>query len=198
MNTTTHPLVDDYLRRLHRAARVLPRHQSDELVAEIRSHFDAGLAPDASEAEVRNLLDDLGPPEAVVAAAQPDRSPSRRGPREICALLLLLTGFPPVLGWLVGVMLLLWSPLWSARQKLLAILVWPGGYLLIGLGASVAALSTSESCPVPASGSSVAAQCAGSEPSSWPLVLAVIIFVVAPLLVMTYLYRAAGRPTATD
>jgi hypothetical protein len=131
MMTTTHPLAEDYLRRLHHIARVLPRNERAELVAEIRDHLDSGLAPDATEADVRNLLDQLGPPDAVVAAARPERPPTRRGAREVFALILLVTGLPPILGWLAGVGLLLWSPLWSTRQKLLGILVWPGGYMVL-------------------------------------------------------------------
>ncbi len=91
--TTTHPLAEDYLRRLNHIARVLPRHERDELVAEIRNHLDSGLPPDATDADVRNLLDQLGPPNDIVAAARPEHPPMRRGPREVFALILLVTGF---------------------------------------------------------------------------------------------------------
>jgi hypothetical protein len=192
MMTTTHPLAEDYLRRLHHIARVLPRHEREELVAEIRNHLDSGLPPDATEADVRNLLDELGPPDDIVAAARPERPPTRRGPREVFALILLVTGLPPILGWLAGVGLLLWSPLWSTRQKLLGILVWPGGYVVL-LGAPVITWRQG-SCPVPPAGSSEAlAGCTTSGgPSPWWIVGTVIV-VIAPLLVATYLYRAAGR-----
>jgi hypothetical protein len=47
MTTTARdPLLDEYLRDLERVARVLPRAQRDELLAEIRDHLDAGLEPD--------------------------------------------------------------------------------------------------------------------------------------------------------
>jgi hypothetical protein len=77
------------------------------------------------------VLDALGPPADIVAAARPDHVPARRGAREVLALLFVVTGLPPVLGWLVGVGLLLSSPLWSVRQKLLGVLVWPGGVLML-------------------------------------------------------------------
>ena len=134
MTTTTHPLAEEYLHRLDRCAKVLPRHEREELTAEIRSHLHLGLKPDASEAEVRNFLDELGEPEGIVAAAEPGPPPTRRGAREVFALILLVTGFPPILGWLVGVALLVLSLLWTWRQKLLGILIWPGGYTLV-LGA---------------------------------------------------------------
>jgi uncharacterized membrane protein len=171
MTVTMHPLADRYLRRLERAARALPRGQREELLAEIRSHLELGLAPDATETEARNFLDDLGTPEEIVAAARPDHVPTRRGAREILALLFLVTGLPPVLGWLVGVGLLVSSPLWSPRQKLLGALVWPGGVLaLTGLGAAWVFFLPS------------------------PLrIAALVAFALAPLGVAVYLYRAAGR-----
>ena len=95
MMTTTHSLVEQYLRRLDTAARSLPRQQREELMAEIREHLSTGLAPDATEAEVRNLLDDLGTPSAIIAAAQPDGPVVKRGAREAFAVVFLLLGFPP-------------------------------------------------------------------------------------------------------
>jgi hypothetical protein len=197
MMTTTHPLAEDYLRRLERTARVLPRHERDELITEIRNHLDSGLRPDATEADVRNLLDELGPPEDIVAAARPTRLPTRRGLREVFALVLLVTGLPPVLGWLAGVGLLLWSPLWSTRQKLLGILVWPGGYVLLaGLGGALSLIGTNRSCPVQAGEPfDTAAGCTSSGPSPWWIIASIIIAAVAPLVVAGYLYRAAGRRT---
>ena len=103
MTSTAHPLTDEYLRRLERAARNLPRDDRDELLAQIRSHIDDALPPGSSEGQVRNLLAELGSPEDIVAAAGPAAQPTQRGIREIAALVLLVTGFPPVLGWLAGV-----------------------------------------------------------------------------------------------
>ncbi len=197
MNTTTHPLAEGYLQRLDHAAGTLPRGQREELVAEIRDHLAAGLPPDATEADVRNVLDELGAPEDIVAVAQPDRSPTRRGAREVFALVLLVSGFPPILGWLAGVGLLLSSSLWTWRQKLLGILVWPGGYVaVLGLGAIAAVTGgSSASCvqlsPPGPSGPPIV--CPGpSGSSAWQLV-ALVIVAVAPLVVAGYLYRAAGR-----
>jgi hypothetical protein len=189
MMTTTHPLADDYLRRLDRAARALPRREREDLVADIRAHLDAGLVPGAAEADVRNLLDELGPPEDVVAAASPNRSTARRGAREVFALVLLVSGFPPVLGWLIGVGLLLWSPLWTARQKLLGILVWPGGYTTL-LGVGLVTMRTCGESSGPPVG--VPTECVAAGPSVLTIVAAVVFF-AAPLVVAAYLYRAAGR-----
>lgn len=72
MTTATgHRQVDNYLRDLRHTARVLPRRQRAELVAEIQAHIADGLAQAESEAAVRNLLDDLGDPADTVRAALP-------------------------------------------------------------------------------------------------------------------------------
>jgi len=203
--TSTHPLAADYLRRLERAAGVLPRHQRDELVAEIRDHLDAGIGPDAAEADVRNLLDALGPPEAIVAAARPDGSHPlpERGPREVLALIMLVTGLPMlVFGWLVGAALLLWSPLWTIRQKVLGLLVFPGGYV-ITLSAALLMSSRSSSDTTEVCAESVRGgvmDCVEVPSGSagtplWSIVL-IAVLAIAPLVVAIHLYRAAGRRAA--
>jgi hypothetical protein len=189
MKTTIHPLAEDYLRRLEHHARVLPRSERDELIAEIRDHLSSGLTPDSAEADVRNLLDALGPPADIVEAARPEHPPVRRGAREVFALILLVTGLPPILGWLAGVGLLLWSPLWTARQKLLGILVWPGGYVAV-----LAAPLTldSRSCRVQ-SATDAAVDCTVSVPRLLSIIAVLAVVTIAPLVVAAYLYRAAGR-----
>jgi hypothetical protein len=184
---------------------VLPRHQRDELLAEIRDHLDAGITAGATEADVRNLLDDLGSPEAIVAAARPDgaRRLPERGPREVFALLLLVTGLPMIfVSWFVGLALLLWSPLWTVRQKLLGALVFPGGYFLtLSVTLLMGARSqpdTSEICTADGSGALTCVEVAsGSSGTSPWSVLLIVVVVAAPLVMATYLYRAAGRRAAT-
>ena len=74
MNITLPPLAEDYLARLDRAAQTLPPQDRDELLAELRSHLQTGLAPGATDADVLNFLAELGSPEDIVAAAEPERS----------------------------------------------------------------------------------------------------------------------------
>jgi hypothetical protein len=71
MNMHANPLVDDYLRHLDAAASALPAHRRDELVSEIRDHLQEALrqAPAGDEAAVRDVLERLGSPEEIVAAA---------------------------------------------------------------------------------------------------------------------------------
>ena len=116
----TDHLIDDYLRRLEHAAAHMQRARRAELVAEIRSHIETALSQEqaAGEAAVRNVLDRLGPPEEIVEAAEPPSPASdrRAGPLEIVALLALIL---PVVGWLVGTVLVFASRVWSRRDKVI-------------------------------------------------------------------------------
>jgi len=71
MQVNTDPLVEDYMRRLEAAAWALPDYRRDELLAEIRAHLDEALrqVPAGDEAAVRSVLERLGSPEEIVAAA---------------------------------------------------------------------------------------------------------------------------------
>jgi hypothetical protein len=115
-------LVDDYLRRLDEAAAHLQRSRRTELVAEIREHIETALRQEdeAGEAAVRNVLERLGPPEEIVDAAEPpaEADLARPGRLELGALIALIV---PVLGWLVGLVLVFVSRAWSGRDKLVAL-----------------------------------------------------------------------------
>jgi hypothetical protein len=202
VNATVHPLVAGYLRSLDGAAKVLPRRERDELVSEIRGHLDEALSPEASEADVRNVLDSLGPPWDIVAAAGGQQVTVRRGAREVFALLLLVTGLPPIIGWVVGLGLLIWSPLWTARQKWLGALVWPGGWLGAFIAVSLpAGGGSSINCTGAAYGSAAnaAAACVTTHtgPPAWVPALILGVVLALPILVASYLWRAAGRASAT-
>jgi hypothetical protein len=199
MMATTHPEVEEYLQRLARAARVLPEREAAELIAEIREHIVAAVPAGASPGEVRGALDALGAPDDIVAAARPTHVPRRRGIREVAALVLLVSGLPPILGWLVGVVLLVASPLWTSRQKLLGILVWPGGLTGAGLLLGLVAVTPVRVNTCQISGdlrTEVASTCTSSGPSPTSvtlLIAALVVAFVAPILVGAHLYRAAGR-----
>lgn len=106
MTTATgHRQADNYLRDLRQAARVLPRSQRGELVAEIQAHIADGLAQAESEAAVRNLLDDLGDPADIVHAALPPGG----APPTVGTLALVLglvgagIGLVPLIGFVVAI-----------------------------------------------------------------------------------------------
>jgi hypothetical protein len=147
----------------------------------------------ATEAEVRNLLDDLGEPADIVAAAQPDPPAKRPGANEIVALILLVTGFPPLVGWLAGAVLLVRSPLWSTDQRVLGLLVWPGGYV-VTIATGLALWGADGITP----------SFLGSlfqhfheldefRTPVWLIALQVAVLLVPPLLVAAHVYRVAGR-----
>lgn len=144
MNSTSmHPLAQDYLARLKAAAGHLPAHERLELIAEIRSHLATGVQPGASEAEARNLIADLGPPEDIVAASgapaptpgaypeQPSRW-SRWGPIEVVAVVLLVAAPAlPGVGPLAGIVTAWFSSRWTILDKLVATLLSLAPFLLL-------------------------------------------------------------------
>jgi hypothetical protein len=142
MTTVVDSLVEDYLGRLHAAAAVLPPEQRADLLDGIREHIAdaraAGAAAD--EATVRTLLDRLGTPEEIVAAAAGELAAPAAGPvRPSLAVegwavgMLTVGGLIPFVGWLIGVGLLWWSRRWTRGEKLLGTLVMPLGPLGFGM-----------------------------------------------------------------
>jgi uncharacterized membrane protein len=136
-----------YLERLAEAAAALPPESREDLLDEIRTHIAEARAAGQvhDEASLRQLLDRLGEPEEIVAAAsadetQPVAAPAAFAPQppmsyrqpgiglEITAFILITVGsIVPIIGWLVGVILLWPSRRLTASEKLLATLVVPGG-----------------------------------------------------------------------
>jgi HAAS len=162
-NSTADRLVDDYLTRLAGASQALPPDRRTELLAEIRGHIAAALGggTDADEAGVRTMLDRLGDPADIVAAAVEDDpgllppNPPNQGRRpgiglEVGAVLMLTVGsLIPVIGWIVGVILLWSSGLWRRSEKLLGTLIVPGGPgLALLIGAAAIALPPALGIPI--------------------------------------------------
>ncbi len=156
--TTVHSngLVADYLRRLERAAASLTRSRRAELVAEIREHIDDALfeAGATDEVAVRNVLERLGPPEEIAAAAGPAQR--RSGSLELAAMIALAI---PIVGWFVGIALVAASRAWTGREKAVAIALalLPAVLLAVGFMA--------ESAPH----SSVAIEAVAVEPGVKPV-----------------------------
>jgi HAAS len=194
--TTLHPLAQAYVKKLRRLARGLPRARRDELVADIEAHLAETAPAGASEADARTALDRLGDPEAIVAAEVGDPPPTRRrGVVEWGAIILLLVGgvVIPVIGWIVGALLLWISQAWTLRDKIWGTLVLPGGLLpavwLVFTPASV------ESC---GSGPGGTTSCTGGL-STGQQTFNIAFFVAAlvlPFFTAVYLARRAQRPSA--
>jgi hypothetical protein len=131
-------LVDHYLKDLEAALRGLPAARRRELLGEVSQHItEARAALDAeSEATIRMVLERLGDPADIAAEAHErfgvQAEPARRATPwlEVIALAFLVI---PFVGWVVGVVLVWVSRLWTSRDKLVGTL---GGlsWLAAGLG----------------------------------------------------------------
>lgn len=144
---TAEHLVEDYLRRLEAAAGDLPRARRAELVQEIREHIEHGLDETGrDEVSIRNVLERLGPPEEIVAAAEPPSTVARAGRLEIAAVIALVV---PFLGWILGLALVAVSHVWSSRQKTIGIALALVPILLPAVGLTLASADgTQEPVPV--------------------------------------------------
>jgi hypothetical protein len=209
--TAADQLVARYLARLQAALRDLPAARREELLEQVSEHIAtarAELGAQASEAEIRMLLERLGDPAAIAVEAgqRPDEHlqppQARPGWLEVAALVLLPIGgiLVPVLGWFVGVALLWSSPRWSVRDKLLGTLVVPGGLALpLALGLFATSTQSCVTTPVPASSDTPTSVCTGGPPG-WLQVLgpvALVLLLLAPLASVTYLgVRLRRQPSA--
>lgn len=194
---TLHPLAAEYLVRLRRAGRGLPPGRLRELLAEIEGHLSEAIDPSASDAQVLNVLDKLGEPEAIIAADTPDPDDlgARRGTREWVAIILLLAGgFIFGVGWFAGLVLLWDSRAWTTRDKWIGTLVIPGGLatgVLVGLIAI--GLPTKKFCKGIAGGVQHCTNAGGpSTPSHILGIAAFALLVLAPIATSIYLSRRAA------
>ncbi len=201
MSTTgNETLIQDYLRRLDAALAALPRARRRELVAEVAEHIQAGRRDLGDDpAAVRQLLDRVGAPEDIAAAALGEGRDRPPVPRLVDAMvppLLLLGGLLLGIGWVLGVVLLWASPVWRWPDKLLGTLVIPGGLggLVVVLGAAVAPAAGGGSSCIQTSGGPPQCVTTGSTTvlpvlSLWVLV----ILVVAPIAVAVRLETVRRR-----
>jgi uncharacterized membrane protein len=196
MSRTT---VDGYLRELDQELRDLPPARRDELVEEIREHIDSALgeARDAGEVEVRNVLERLGDPAEIAAEAR-ERFGIRRtkpGVREILVLILLpFGGFLWLIGWVVGAILLATSNAWTDREKVIGLLVVPGGLL----PAAVIGLMGGRSCvDTWANGRLISQTCTGGI-SIWLGYLILAVLVIGPIWTVFFLIGRMNRRAATS
>jgi hypothetical protein len=132
-------LVRDYVGRLEAASWPLSPGRRAELAGEVREHIETALAEAGRRdtVTIRNVLERLGRPEEIVAseaetdaaapgwaaARGPVPSPAVRtwGAVEIAAVLFLTVGvLLPIVGPLLGLLLVWLSSRWVIRDKLIA------------------------------------------------------------------------------
>ncbi|MGD0273555.1 MAG: hypothetical protein ABSB96_07495 [Gaiellaceae bacterium] len=207
-DSTLHPLARDYLKRLKKAARSLPRARRTELIGEIEAHLGEALPAGASEAEALNVLERLGEPAKIVAEAGPGSATqeARAGLLEWMAIpLLLVGGFIVGIGWIVGVVLLWTSSIWTIRDKLIGTLVVPGGlataaFLVIGVGSgsgeACSGFVTTTRGPHGVTSVDRGNSCSSSGGINYLALALLIVLVVLPILTAIYLGRRATRAEA--
>jgi len=196
-NSTADRLVNDYLTRLAAAARDLPPARRVELVSEIQEHITASMSGStgADELTIRTMLDRLGEPADIVAAAMEIDPPERDLVVEWLAVVFLTFGSLIPLAWLIGVALLWYSSLWRRSEKILATLIFPGGPALALVGASaIMGLATSSQCLTP-HGSPA---CAGFTQAPVLSVALLLIALTAPVVVAIVLINRARRRAAPE
>jgi hypothetical protein len=193
----TDRLVDDYLRRLEAAAAHLPPTRRAELVVEIRDHIrDAiGEHEAADDAAVLNVLERLGEPEEIVAAAEPPPTASPR-PRwiDVAAVLALVL---PFLGWFVGSVLVLISRAWSRRDKVIGLLLLLLPVLALGLGVLATGTSGMDESLPPGEELPVGVQEEGPPDELGALGLVVVISGVPSALYLAWRLRPDRHPRST-
>lgn len=198
-----HPLAEDYLQRLRRSGSHLSPVRLHDLLLEIESYLAEAIPLDASDHEALAALERLGPPGDVVEAEQPaaPAPADRRGLREWTAVILLpLGGFAFGVGWLVGLILLWSSRLWTTRDKLIGTLIIPGGLAtswFVVLGAQVGTSSVT-SCGGSATTPMHCTTIGGPSTVATVLDIALaVFFVLGPIVSAVYLARRAGHSSTS-
>ncbi|MCW2945866.1 MAG: hypothetical protein JWR24_2583 [Actinoallomurus sp.] len=107
---------------------------------------------------------------------------------------LLLAGgvILPVVGWLVGAVMLLASRRWTLRDKLAGLLVWPGG---LAAAAALIILAPTRDCVYvdDSSGHRHGGHCTGTAIPGWLGVPLLALAIIGPLVTALYLGRRARR-----
>ena len=202
MTTPINPQVEAYLRQLDFALSSLPWEQRNEIFTDISDHIQRELAtagedPGAVDAVLRRV----GDPHAIAqeAGASPAAAPiparSRGRALEIAAVVLLSAGsfVIPVVGWVVGVVLLWCSARFSRADKLVGTLVPPFGFLA-PVYLLVAAPSGGTSCvSQPGSGGKVpiCTSTSGDLPAAVGVSILVLVFGAAVYTVIRLSRRVA-------
>ena len=213
MSTTPDKLVERYLKNLDVELVGLPHDRRREIVDEIAGHIGearAGLGHE-TEADVRNILDELGDPAEIAEDARerfeieppPPIERFRSGWLEIAALILLLIGglVIPFIGWAIGVVLLWMSNAWNVRDKIIGTVFVPGGLglavLLMSFGSKG---SGSGLCSVdPATGREFDCTESASATTLSDVLAYVLVFgaLAAPIIATAYLaYRLRRQVVA--
>jgi hypothetical protein len=207
----TEQLVDEYLARLEAELADVSAERREEIVSEIRSHIAEERARGGleGEADLYNLLERLGDPAEIAAAAEPakaDAQPARAVGGQVGAIEVLAMVLTPII-WPVGVILYWTSSRWRTRDKLIATLIMPGGYpgLLFTLPILLLSTTVSGGCGTvtDAEGKVISQQCYGWDAlPGWEqfainvaAIAVTVIVLLLPVLVGIYMARQLRKNT---
>jgi hypothetical protein len=160
MTETSPDLAERYLAELDRLLTHADPDERADVVASVREHIEAALAEQTASGRVPDVaavLAGLGSPEQVAGGVRGDGRPAGTTPLVVAARAATLTGtwvapvaclllivgalgsivFVPLLLWVGGAILMAASPLWTTREKVLALVVSPIGWLAVVVGATV-------------------------------------------------------------
>ena len=196
-------LVEEYIARIHQALRDLRPERRDPIVEDIREHIRtarAAMAPE-DEAQIRQLLDDMGDPDAIRAEAGLPSTPQHRWGDRLAPWLILFGGFVVIVGWLAGVVLLWNSSVWNTRDKVLATLIWPGGLVAAFYAAGIVIALPGSVQPSSCSGGPGILTHCTSQPGPGVFhvivaILSLVVLIAAPILVNVRLIRIYHRSIA--
>ncbi len=122
-------LLADYLIRVRRAARRLPRGRREWVIGRAGDRIAIALDADQADApDVSAILTRLGEPQELVQSLDGHVPGDEARWADYLAVLLLVIGgiaFLPV--WVGGAVLLWASPRWRLRERVIGTLLWPGG-----------------------------------------------------------------------
>lgn len=112
----------------------------------------------------------------------------------LTVFLLLVGGvIVPVVGWVAGAVMLLVSRRWTLRDKLVGLLVWPGG-LAVAVG--IIAFSPTRTCVYVDGPSDRVGNCTGTTIPGWVGIPLLVLAIAGPLVTAVYLLRRARRARA--
>jgi hypothetical protein len=188
--------IDAYMKELQRELRAFPAGRRREILDEVSEHIAQARAELESETEaaIRNVLDRLGEPYEIAAAARERFGvrTAKAGALEIVTLIALVI---PFIGWLVGGVLVWMSRVWRTVDKVLTTILVPGVWLLLlFFTVAVRFESTSTSGPIRAQPGRPS-PLPTPEPSSteWVGTAALIAVYAVPVAVAIYLAIRARR-----
>ena len=137
-------ILDQYLNAVEVELRDLSPSDRAEIILELREHFEESRRElaDPGEAELRNIVERLGPPTEIAAEARqrlgassaPNNMPSGPTPpvwRAAAGWLEILALVGWIGWWPLGVLLTALSPRWTRRDRVIALVVQFGFFAVV-------------------------------------------------------------------